>query len=136
NPQGEKILHDWNSYREEEDASIDDASDAPLVPPPLKSLYDSVIGGEKELTSKIHVQDETWSVVMTPLYTNEMIRGAVAVLRDITEEDRLDRLREDFVANVSHELRTPLSMLQGYSEALLDDMAASPEERQEIAQII
>src|SRR5690625_1693560 len=85
NPQGEKILHDWNSYTEEEDASIDDASDAPLVPPPLKSLYDSVIGGEKELTSKIHVQDETWSVVMTQLYTNEMIRGAVAVLMDITE---------------------------------------------------
>ena len=58
----------------------------------------------------------------------EEIRGAVAVLRDVTEERRMDKLRKDFVANVSHELRTPLSMLQGYSEALLDDIAASPED--------
>jgi two-component system sensor histidine kinase ResE len=49
---------------------------------------------------------------------------------------RLEKLRKDFVANVSHELRTPLSMLQGYSEALLDDIASSPEERRELAQVI
>jgi two-component system sensor histidine kinase ResE len=40
------------------------------------------------------------------------------------------------VANVSHELRTPLAMLQGYSEALLDDIADTPEARQEIAKVI
>src|SRR5690606_19079384 len=36
----------------------------------------------------------------------------------------------------SHELRTPLSMLQGYSEALLDDIPQTPEERREIVQVI
>src|SRR5690606_30147153 len=46
------------------------------------------------------------------------------------------KLRKDFVANVSHELRTPLSMMQGYSEALLDDIVNSPEERRELAQVI
>ena len=61
---------------------------------------------------------------------NETVRGAVAVMRNVTEESKLEKLRRDFVANVSHEMRTPLSMLQGYSEALLDDIAASPEERQ------
>jgi two-component system sensor histidine kinase ResE len=60
----------------------------------------------------------------------------VAVLRDVTEEVRLEKLRKDFVANVSHELRTPLSMLQGYSEALLDDIVSTPEERRELAQVI
>jgi two-component system sensor histidine kinase ResE len=60
----------------------------------------------------------------------------VAVLRNVTEEHRLEKLRKDFVANVSHELRTPLSMLQGYSEALLDDIATSTEERKELAQVI
>ena len=73
---------------------------------------------------------------MAPLYAGNQVRGAVAVLRDVTEERRLDKLRKDFVANVSHELRTPLSMLQGYSEALLDDIAQSPEMREELARVI
>jgi two-component system sensor histidine kinase ResE len=107
------------------------------VPEPLQPLFDSVIKGTKELTSKITVHHEVWSVVMAPLYSQDnAVRGAVAVLRDVTEEYRLEKLRKDFVANVSHELRTPLSMLQGYSEALLDDIAVSPEERKELVQVI
>jgi two-component system phosphate regulon sensor histidine kinase PhoR len=46
--------------------------------------------------------------------------GAVAVLRDLTETERVEKLRRDFIANVSHELRTPLTSIQGYSETLLD----------------
>ena len=41
----------------------------------------------------------------------------------MTEERKLDKMRQDFIANVSHELRTPISMLQGYSEAIVDDIA-------------
>ena len=40
----------------------------------------------------------------------------------MTEERRLEKMRQDFIANVSHELRTPMVMLQGYSEAILDDI--------------
>src|SRR5699024_9678665 len=54
----------------------------------------------------------------------------------MTEERRLDKLRKDFIANVSHELRTPISMLQGYSEAIVDDVAESKEEKNELAEII
>ena len=46
--------------------------------------------------------------------------GAVAVLHDVTEVERADRTRRDFVANVSHELRTPLTSISGYVETLLD----------------
>ncbi len=46
--------------------------------------------------------------------------GAVAVLHDVTEVERSDRTRRDFVANVSHELRTPLTSISGYVETLLD----------------
>lgn len=46
--------------------------------------------------------------------------GAVAVLRDLTETERLEKTRRDFIANVSHELRTPLTSIQGYAETLLD----------------
>jgi two-component system phosphate regulon sensor histidine kinase PhoR len=44
--------------------------------------------------------------------------GAVLVLHDVTEIERVDRTRRDFIANVSHELRTPLTSIQGYSETL------------------
>src|SRR5271170_2068274 len=47
--------------------------------------------------------------------------GAVAVLRDLTETERMEKTRRDFIANVSHELRTPLTSIQGYTETLLDN---------------
>jgi two-component system phosphate regulon sensor histidine kinase PhoR len=45
--------------------------------------------------------------------------GAVAVLRDVTELRRLERLRRELTANVSHELRTPLTSIKGFAETLL-----------------
>jgi len=47
-------------------------------------------------------------------------RGAIAILHDVTDIERLERVRRDFVANVSHELRTPLTAIRGYAETLLD----------------
>jgi two-component system phosphate regulon sensor histidine kinase PhoR len=46
--------------------------------------------------------------------------GAIAILHDITDLERLENVRKDFVANVSHEFRTPLAAIAGYSETLLD----------------
>ncbi|MCZ8512900.1 ATP-binding protein [Paenibacillus filicis] len=142
NPQGDKIIRDWNAIEWPEGGPegfhhhLSPASGSQTIPGPMRPLFETVISESKELTAKLHVQSEVWSVVMAPLYSHDAVRGVVAVMRDVTEEHRLDKLRKDFVANVSHELRTPLSMLQGYSEALLDDIAGSPEERQEMAQVI
>ena len=44
--------------------------------------------------------------------------GAVTVLHDLTEPERVEKTRRDFIANVSHELRTPLTSIQGYAETL------------------
>jgi two-component system, OmpR family, phosphate regulon sensor histidine kinase PhoR len=55
------------------------------------------------------------------IYDSRAVRGAVAVLHDITELRRLERVRTEFVANVSHELRTPLTSLMGYLETLHED---------------
>ncbi|MFC4321719.1 cell wall metabolism sensor histidine kinase WalK [Litchfieldia salsa] len=48
------------------------------------------------------------------------INGIIAVLYDITEQERIDQERREFVANVSHELRTPLTTMRSYLEALAD----------------
>jgi two-component system, OmpR family, phosphate regulon sensor histidine kinase PhoR len=61
--------------------------------------------------------------------------GAVAVLHDISEKERSETTRRDFVANVSHELRTPLTCITGYVETLLDDRGLSSQTR-EFLQII
>lgn len=121
NPPADHFLRDWSYERKIK---------------PLHELYQRVVMGAQEVSEDIPVQGRIWSVVMAPLYDQDQIRGAVAVLRDVTKERKLDKLRQDFVANVSHELRTPLSMLQGYSEAIVDDIAATPEEHKELAQII
>jgi two-component system phosphate regulon sensor histidine kinase PhoR len=50
-------------------------------------------------------------------------------IKDITQTDRLDQMRRDFVANVSHELRTPLTVLAGFLETL-QEIEVDAEERQ------
>jgi len=133
NPQGQHLLEEWNSVNwSDEDVPVRDAR----VPGPLRESFRNVIASGNDLTANVHVKSGVWSVVMTPLAATDSVRGAVAVLRDVTEEFRVDKMRKDFVANVSHEIRTPLSMVQGYSEALMDDIAASPEERRELVQVI
>ena len=62
--------------------------------------------------------------------------GVVAVLRDLTETERVEKTRRDFIANVSHELRTPLTSIQGYSETLLDTIPDNGAPNREFLEII
>jgi two-component system phosphate regulon sensor histidine kinase PhoR len=52
--------------------------------------------------------------------------GAIVVFHDISELKRLEKVRQEFVANVSHELRTPLTSIRGYAETLLAEMSPGP----------
>jgi two-component system phosphate regulon sensor histidine kinase PhoR len=62
---------------------------------------------------------QTPAVSEPPGISFEKPSGAVVVLHDVTELRRLERVRQDFVANVSHEFKTPLTAIQGFSETLL-----------------
>ncbi|MEH7387891.1 ATP-binding protein, partial [Bacillus sp. JJ1521] len=130
NPPAERFLQAW--YYQQ--GMYQDVGEE--LPPEVKDLFQRAVSFEKEQFIEISLQGRTWVILMSPLYNQTYIRGAVAVLRDMTEERRLDKLREDFIANVSHELRTPIAMLQGYSEAIMDDIASSEEERKEITKVI
>ena len=47
--------------------------------------------------------------------------GIIAVIQDVTKQEKLEAMRKDFVANVSHELKTPITSIRGYSETLLEN---------------
>lgn len=130
NPPAEIFLRYW--YYEQGLAS--ENTDA--VPSEVMELFQLAVNTEKEQVGEITAQGRTWVIIVSPLYNKRFIRGAVAVVRDMTEERKLDKMREDFIANVSHELRTPISMMQGYSEAIVDDIAQTDEEKKEMAKVI
>jgi two-component system phosphate regulon sensor histidine kinase PhoR len=50
------------------------------------------------------------------------------ITQDVTDADRVDRMRRDFVANISHEIRTPLTVVAGFIETLID-LDLPPDER-------
>ncbi len=62
--------------------------------------------------------------------------SAVVVLHDVTEIDRVEKTRRDFIANVSHELRTPLTSISGYAETMLEEDDGLPAQARDFLSII
>lgn len=54
------------------------------------------------------------------------LRGVLVVLQDVTKEEELNRIQQEFVANVSHELKTPLTTVKSYVETLLNGAMEDP----------
>jgi signal transduction histidine kinase len=75
-------------------------------------------------------QDEMGRLAQT---FNEM---ANRIEFDVTELRRQEQLRRDMIANIAHDLATPLTAIQGFSEALADNVIEAPTQRQETAQLI
>ena len=59
-------------------------------------------------------------IYIAPIMVGEGTQGIMAVLHDITAQQKLEESRREFIANVSHELRTPLTNIKGYTETLID----------------
>jgi len=128
NPQAERLLQNWYIKNEAEGNHH--------IPPAIFHMLEHVISFAEEVEDELELNGQFYGISISPLYSGNSIRGAVAVLRDMTDQHKLEKLRSDFIANVSHELRTPISMLQGYSEAIIDGVTTSDEERDEMVQII
>jgi len=89
--------------------------------PEFLGAVHSAIDARKVCSARSHsiLPGRSFDVTAAPMAGG----GAVAVLRDLTETERVEKTRRDFIANVSHELRTPLTSIQGYTETLLDGSA-------------
>ena len=86
-------------------------------------LIDDVWRQRVSLHKQIHVYREGKETILearaAPV-TLEGMQGVVMVFRDMTEAKKLEKIRQDFVANASHELKTPLTVIKGYVDSLLD----------------
>jgi two-component system, OmpR family, phosphate regulon sensor histidine kinase PhoR len=81
----------------------------------LESVESSEQSGEAQsVTTKSLQPGKYFHVTVTPMASG----GFVLVFHDITERERVEKIRRDFIANVSHELRTPLTAVQGYAQTL------------------
>lgn len=102
-----------------------DAEGQPLsecAEPPLAERLTRHLG-ESATTFEIELPDRWLLIRATP---QARIEGWIVVMLDITRLRRLEKMRQDFVANVSHELRTPISVIQANAETLLDGAIDDP----------
>jgi PAS domain S-box-containing protein len=74
--------------------------------------------------------DRIGLIHLAPVVLEDDFLGTVSILRDITREVEVDRLKSEFVATVSHELRTPMTSIKGYVEMLLMGAAGAINENQ------
>jgi two-component system phosphate regulon sensor histidine kinase PhoR len=109
----------------------------------LQKLCDRILtsdaGDRAERLSSLQISlgnDRTYDVNIVRLPAQQEEMGAVVVLHDITGLKRLERVRQDFVANVSHELRTPLTSIKGYTETLLAEQEPTFERVSNFLQVI
>lgn len=129
NPLGEEFLRNWYSSQ-----NIDEYQ----LPEFMENKMNEVIALSEKVVDDLMINDFYYQLSLVPLFDEDMenVRGVLISLKELTKERRLDKMRVDFINNISHELRTPLVMIQGYSEAIIDDIAETTEEKREMANII
>ncbi len=91
-------------------------------------------GSAEERIAKVNGRDLRF--FYTPFGSEEHEGGVIVVIYDITEQERLNTARREFVADISHELRTPLTNVRSYAETILSDDEMPPALRARFMQVI
>ncbi len=86
----------------------------------IDAVLQSDLGLDPTEISILSPEEKILSVYATPVISPHGQEGAILVFHDLSNVKRLEKIRQDFVANVSHELKTPIASIQGYAETLLD----------------
>ena len=110
-----------------------------LVPDPkIWKAFDEVFEtGEPQSITYPMAGDKTLWITIAPVVTDGGQRvGVSGLFKDMTEMERLEAMRREYVANVSHELRTPLTAVRGLLEPLADGMVKDEEDRQRYYRIM
>jgi two-component system phosphate regulon sensor histidine kinase PhoR len=81
------------------------------------------------------VEKRTYDVHIAPIELRS-VRHAIAVFYDITQIERLERVRQEFLSNISHELRTPLTSILAYVEMLEDGAIDDPDNNRRFVGVI
>jgi len=106
--------------------------------PIIRDMLESVVRTGMPHTDRFQLPSAAgrWFEARALPFSEKPSRGAVIVLHDVTDIERQERVRKDFVADVSHELRTPLAAIRGYAETLLDGALEDPEHNRKFVEII
>jgi two-component system sensor histidine kinase ResE len=109
------------------------AADVPEELPVFSSIkkgIQSAISEKQQITLELKSDKAVLRVTVSPLFSEiGEVQGAVSLIQDITQEQRLEQTRREYVANVSHELRTPIASIRSLAEALNDGMVKNTEDR-------
>lgn len=68
---------------------------------------------------RLTVYDAIIAAATSPVFSEGRFVGLVSVMRDITKDVEVDRMKSEFISNISHELRTPLTPIKGFTEMLM-----------------
>ena len=109
-----------------------------IADPVVWKAFDEVfITGESQSLNYPTTGERVLLISVSPVHTDEGVRtGVVGLFKDITEMERTEKMRREYVANVSHELRTPLTAVRGLLEPLADGMVKDEESRQRYYKIM
>ena len=103
----------------------------------IDMLKQAMVSGERAEMVDTNDSGRTIAAIVWPMTNGEDgCIGAVGLLRDVSESQRLEQMRRDYVANISHELRTPLTGIRGMVEPLMDGYMDTEEEKMDCYRVI
>lgn len=93
----------------------------------LNNAFTESLANEELVVRTFQLVHSTYQITVSPIKQESgTLLGAVGILQDISEMEKVEQMRRDFISNVSHELRAPLTVIRGFTECLLDGVTQQP----------